>query len=118
MPEQEHHADIKSKINRYVEICNNALAQSSGRFPFSCILQAVQESGKSPKVRVALKGDPRDPDQEMRLENGRIVIMPCDAGQSAAIWKLCPDYLEDVLARPQNYTENPALLDWDWLYSR
>lgn len=116
MPEQ-HNADIKNRITRYVQICNQALELSSGRFPFSCILQAVQESGKSPRVRIMTKGAQAYSGYEMRLEGGRIVLMPYDERKIAALWSLCPDYLEDVLARPEYYTDNPARLNWDWLYT-
>lgn len=106
-------------MQRYVSICNAALLKNSARFPFKQILAAAEKNGKGRPVDVAIIDQPDSDHYAITLAEGRIKaekqkmqINHCDQAQ----WRVKQSYLDDVVRNAPVYIENPARLDWEWLY--
>lgn len=113
--------EAQALINRYVDVCNAALWRNRDRFPFKQILGAAQkaESGRLVETVVEARGQKKQDSFVMTLDKGQIVVRPhgscADCGCERR-WIVHEDYLQDVIRHPDVYINNPARLDWDWLY--
>ena len=106
-------------INRYVGICNEALLQNRNRFPFKQILGAARESEKDRPVEVCIKDNGSSDTYVFRLKDSGIIAAPhdsCKGCDCVRSWNVSANYLEDVVKDPQSYIQNPAKLDWEWMY--
>lgn len=107
---------------RYVAVCNAAILKNAGRFPFKQILSAAERHDGGRKVAACVKGRCEQP-YILVLKNGAIEIVHglytdeyldvCDT-----VWHVSRDYLDDVVSHADQYIDNPARLDWEWLYKK
>lgn len=104
-------------IERYVGVCNDALMENKDRFPFKQILGAARAHNVSCLVELII--DDTRTDYLLNIEHDEIVVRLCD-GQCGEEhnreWRVKNDYLSDVISRPVIYVNNPALIDWSWMY--
>lgn len=111
---------MEELFRRYIDICNKALAKNAGRFPFEQIIMGAQnENGQAPECH-CIVGNKKDHIYLLTLQNGAISMTPLlekpAKTKRAHVWQITPTYLEDVTKDPEYYIENPARLNWDWLY--
>ena len=108
-------------LNSYIDICNEALQKNAGRFPFEQMIMAAQdEDGRAPECHCVVGGQ-RDSAYHLMLQDRKISYKPVGSdhdknGKAPRHWHVTMSYLEDVIAHPDHYIENPARLNWDWLY--
>lgn len=108
-------------FNSYIDVCNEALQKNAGRFPFEQMIMAAQdENGSAPACRCIVGGE-KDNSYRLTLENRKISYKPINGDNNtgpdnARNWHVSLSYLEDVISHPEHYIENPARLNWDWLY--
>lgn len=106
-------------IKSYVNICNKALSLNKDRFPFKQILGAAKKSETGKKIEVQIAGDSSIDSYVFSIENNQIIVSPhsscekCDCDRS---WHLEWPYLQEVLKNPDSYIQNPAKINWDWIY--
>lgn len=114
-------------FERYVAICNVALAKNADRFPFKQILKAAEEHSGGRYAAVEIVDNYMPAVYVLSIQGGRIVlehlsecaalntniwtIRPCDKK-----WRITSKYLNEVVENASRYIDNPALLNWDWLY--
>lgn len=106
-------------INRYVSVCNEALLENRDRFPFKQILGAAKKNEKNHSVEVWVRGGGAHSLYVFRLRDDGIVASShddCDGCACVRSWDVSAAYLEDVVRDPQTYIDNPAKLDWEWMY--
>lgn len=112
-------SDYDSLIERYLDVCNQALSLNKNRFPFKQILGAAQKSeygkiievniiGSSPSVSYAMKFDPKG-----LVAKPHTDCRPCQCDRT---WFVSADYLKDVARNPKSYIQNPAKINWEWMY--
>ncbi len=105
-------------LERYLDVCNQALVENRGRFPFKQILGAAEEFGDEGVVDVHVIDVFPEPRYLMEFSGGQIVARAydrrggdvCECG-----WKVSVSYLEDVAKNSDVYIRNPAKIDWEWM---
>lgn len=106
-------------IERYVDICNRALLQNRDRFPFKQILGAAQKAESERPVEVVLSDAIPPETYVFCLKSDGIEVKPhilCDDCICVRSWNTSITYLQDVAKNAQAYINNPAKLDWEWMY--
>jgi signal transduction histidine kinase len=109
--------EYEQVFQQYLEICNRAIEQNKGIFPYTEIwgarLEALEEDMKvqaivfddRPKVAYMLRFT-----KAMKIEIvQKNAIPPEDA------WPFTYQYLKRVVENPQDYIDNPAKLEWGWM---
>ena len=111
------HSDL---IEQYIDVCNKALINSKDRFPFKQILGAAREAENGSVVEVNVVGDDiASGSFVFELYGDGVTAKPhgeCDGCQCDRQWSVSKAYLEGVAADPQSYVNNPAKIDWGWMY--
>lgn len=106
-------------IERYVSICNAALFQNAGRFPFKQILEAAEQCSQGRMIEVEVLGLSGADKYVFSLAKGRIHAEKHDCGDACKCdgkWNISREYLESVVQNAPEYIDNPARLNWEWLY--
>lgn len=106
-------------LERYVGVCNQALLQNRNRFPFKQILGAARQSERGRPVEVVIADDLSKESYVFYLKDQGIEIRPhgaCGACNCVRRWAVHTAYLEEVACRPERYIENPARLNWEWMF--
>lgn len=110
------HCDL---IEQYVHVCNQALLLNRDRFPFKQILGAARVAEKGCVVEVSIADDPLLESFVFELRGSGIVVRAhgdcpdCDCDRE---WSVSSTYLKCVANNPQSFIENPAKIDWEWMY--
>ena len=103
---------------QYLDVCNVALERNKDRFPFKQILGAAQQAETGRLIELQISGDERA-SYVMQIEQGQIIAKPhSDCGECSCDrkWNVESSYLEEVAGNPQIYIENPAKINWEWMY--
>ena len=106
-------------IKSYVDVCNQALAAHSNKFPFKQILGAASQADRGKKIEVSLFGDGEGSSYVFTMEGSRIHVTPhggCHNCNCDRKWQIEKEYLEQVKKDPMTYIQNPAKINWEWLY--
>lgn len=106
-------------ITRYLDVCNRALALNKDRFPFKQILGAARSAECDRVIEVDVMDSQPKQSYVMSIYHDRVVAVPhgecCDC-QCDRTWCVTVSYLEEVVLRPDIYIQNPAKIDWGWMY--
>jgi len=106
-------------LEQYLEICNKVMQQNRDRFPYSQIWQAGEQALSGRAVELAVVDDAPKAHKCVTLEACKINSEPTGkAAEDPPVMRLSASYLEDVVAHPDKYIDNPSLIDWDWLTIR
>lgn len=103
---------------QYLDVCNAALERNRDRFPFKQILGAAQRAERGRLIELQIVEDEQS-SYVMQIEQGRVVAQPhgdCKDCNCVREWNVSKDYLEDVVQNPQIYINNPAKINWEWMY--
>jgi len=105
-------------FQRYLDVCNRALDMNKDKFPFKQILLPVQLSQSSKTIEVSIIDDlPKD--SYTLTVNGHHLVGnihgQCANCKCDGKWRIHKSYLEDVIRHPDEYIQNPAKIDWEWL---
>lgn len=117
--------DIKSDnhdvlIQRYVDICNRALDLNKDRFPFQQILCAAREAETGRLIEVDIVDSKPKVSYVMHIEKDSIVTEPhgdCDDCNCDRLWPVTLEYLKNVVHNSDAHINNPAKIDWEWMYN-
>lgn len=111
--------EMANLLNGYVSVCNEALLKNKERFPFKQILGAAREREAGQLIEVVVdQANPEDV-YVFGIEDDKIIVMPhteCEECTCVRTWNPSKDYIDNVLADPETYINNPALIDWNWMY--
>ncbi len=106
-------------VSDYTDVCNKALSQNSDRFPYEQILGAAKKLAHGQVVEVNVMDWGYAESYIFTLSEQGIVSQPhdaCGACECVRSWDVSKDYLERVSEMPNDYIENPAKINWDWLF--
>lgn len=112
-------SDYDHLIKRYLDVCNQALSFNENRFPFKQILGAAQDSECGKVIEVNITGGSSTASYAMTFDKKGLMAKPhadCDSCQCDRIWSVSEDYLQDVAKNPKIYIQNPAKINWEWMY--
>lgn len=104
-------------FKQYVDVCNRALSSHAAEFPYKQIWGAFRHVAGKEGVRVAVYDDQPKTEYALRFEEDHIEADRSGDEESPVV-RLNLSYLKQVVEHPEEYIENPARLDWDWLKNR
>jgi hypothetical protein len=99
----------------YLEICNQALESNADNFPYKQLWEAAQQKLKEKAVAVAIYDDHPKAAYEIKFADNTIDFHPVKRVPQQESWHVNLSYLEEVVAHKDEYIQNPAKIDWDWL---
>lgn len=106
-------------LERYLDICNQVMRKNRDRFPYNQIWQAGEEALSGRSVQFTIVDDAPKAQCRVTLESNEINgEIGQDTKDEPPVMRLSTTYIEDVVANPKKYIENPSLIDWDWLQMR
>ena len=106
-------------LKHYINICNQALLQNKERFPFKQILGAAKDAEYEQPVEVVVSDTKPLETYVFRLKAGGVEVKPhalCGDCACVRSWNTDTSYLQNVIKNPKAYIENPAMLNWEWMY--
>ncbi len=104
-------------MERYVEICNESLAENHNRFPFKQILSAARDAQKRRYISVVLANVPTCQSLALCLnEEITLITQTNETIGDDGTWVVDLSYIENVIENAAEYIANPAKIDWEWLY--
>ena len=115
---EKTHEDL---FAQYLEVCNQALQASKYKFPFQQILGAAQRVNHSRKLEVFVIEDRPQSAYVLSLKNEKMMAeskAPCVDCDCQGEWRVARSYLEDVIQNSPEYIQNPAKIDWGWLFEQ
>jgi hypothetical protein len=117
-------SDARRLLERYVEVCNRAIARNSHKTWFRRAKQASKLVVGGSKFRtIVYEGDPDNTVAEATLQfdagQETVRVLKENDQDVAFSWKVSTSYLGDAAdVRPDWYVANPLRLDWKWLSDR
>lgn len=105
----------------YLNTMNRALAEHENETPYKQIIDASERVLGNKKLGVAIyKNDPDSPHDFYTVEftDGRIAFVSHGKDAPEYSWKTKESFMADVVENKDDYIQNPAKLNWDWLKNR
>jgi len=103
-------------LRQCIAVYNRALDQNRDRFPFKQVLGAAQLIGQNRDIRIDF-AEGQQSSYAMIFDGKNLSLHEQAPAEHFNIsWQVERSYLEEMLSHPQSYIDNPANLDWDWLY--
>jgi len=121
MSEQAVSSDTYDLFMGTLDVVNQALKEHADTPVIGEILSAAGKFSEGKRLGVAVyKTDPDEPFDyfTLRIANGKVELDSRGKGDPDIAWRVSQDYLRKVNENPQDYVDNPAKLDLDWLKSR
>lgn len=104
----------------YVAVCNKALQENANRFPFQQILGAARTLNQSQNIEVSVLDWGHRETYIFKLDHQGLSVSPhtkCQDCKCIRSWSVNKDYIERVTENPNAYIENPAKINWEWMYA-
>lgn len=105
-------------FRQYVEVCNRALEANKDKFPYKQLWDVTQAVMKDETIPVAIYDDQPKATYALRFKDHHIDADAVEQELEEHPWHLNTSYLEEVVSHPDDYINNPAKIDWDWLCNR
>ena len=116
---------FQDALDRYIEICERALASDKTTGPMRAIFRSALDQLNGERLSLALYDDQPKAlchvdilDQKVCTSEAIVFSEPANSEAycpSSRVVRLSLTHIQDVIAQPERYLENPALLDWSWL---
>ncbi len=105
---------------RYLEICNEALDCNKDKFPYKQIWHAAQKFLQDKNISLAVYDDNPKVTYNLSINDNHIDVVSkkVEGKKSDGAWHVNMSYMEKVVSNPEEYINNPAKIDWDWLRNR
>ncbi len=114
-------SDTVTLFTDALNVTNAALAKHKDSLPYKPLLQASEKILGDRRIGVEVYDrDPSSPFEyfTIRFREGAFEFVAHGKREPDVAWKVSRSYLEKITESPEDYVENPAKLDWDWLKSR
>lgn len=111
--------NVSDLVYQYADVCNQALLLNRDRFPFKQILGAAQRAEQGSMIEVSIIDIHNAETFVLHLTEKGIVARPhgeCVDCTCDRKWGVSKKYLEDVSSNPECYIQNPAYINWEWMY--
>jgi hypothetical protein len=111
------HEDAEVLFERYLAICNEAIAAHEDEFPYRELTSAAEHMLGDDPIDLVIYDDEPKAAFSVRFKKKR--LKPKGAPKDVRkAWRVNLSYLRHVAAHPETYIEHPENLDLDWLKSR
>lgn len=109
-------SDSYKLIEQYLDICRSAMAANKDRFPFKQIFAGLSDERVNRIVAVYIHEESSVLPLGIKVRGGNFILEEGLPSSPCKIWRVSREYLEQVLSEPLSYINNPAKIDWDWVY--
>ena len=109
---------IDDLFNQFLEVCNQAMEAHKDEFPYKQIWEAAEQLQREKGLHVTIYDDEPKGDFQLRLQDKHIELLSDSEDDSGEGWRINKSYMKRVVENPEEYIEEPAKLDWDWLKNR
>lgn len=109
--------DYTLLIQSYLDVCNKSLSRNKTRFPFKQIFEAAIKYDHGRKIEVQIGEHPDT--YVLEFEDDSLTVKPhskCKNCNCDGHWRVDDNYLIDVVGNPEVYIDNPAKINWEWMY--
>lgn len=100
---------------------NAALEMHRDSLLFQAMLKACDAELEGEDLGVAVYDEDADQPSDhftIRMQEGSFAFVSHSQSSDGDDWEVSEDYLDQVIADPKRYIENPSLLSFDWLKQR
>ncbi|MEJ2514142.1 MAG: hypothetical protein P8080_06080 [Gammaproteobacteria bacterium] len=113
--------DIYELFTDALDTINKSLKENRGSGFYGTLISAWDKFVDGHKAGVAVYD--KKPDEPfdyftLRYLNGKFELLARGKSEHDTEWHVSRDYLESLADHPQEYIDNPAKLDLDWLKSK
>ncbi len=105
----------KELFAQYVAVCNRALETHKDEFPYKQLWEMAQVALEKQPVSLAIYDDQLKAVYDVLLHDNHLNIVAESHAQPSHVWHMNRHYLEQVVNNPDDYINNPAKIDWEWL---
>jgi|GEM_PF-3514482 len=115
--DDNHQRASADMFTRYIEICNESLLRNKDRFPFKQIISAAREAKEHKYITVQIT--PNAPSKPLIIYLKQRIHLATEVDKTmeeSGIWMVDKTYIERVISHADEYIENPAKINWEWLY--
>lgn len=109
---------MESLFERYLDICNRAIAQNKDNFPYQQILSVSKNVFEKHPIDLAVYDDRPKIVLSLQFQDDKLKYADKVPADPKKAWRVNLSYLRQVVKNPQEYISHPEKLDLDWLKSR
>ncbi|MCK7593884.1 hypothetical protein [Pseudomarimonas salicorniae] len=112
------HNDHYTLFMDALDVVNRSLKENRGEGVYGKLIEGFDKFADKHVSAVALYGDdPAHPFDYFTIKYtaGRFELVERGKGEHNTEWKVSKDYLVSVVENPQEYIDNPAKLDLEWM---
>ncbi len=110
--------NIDELFQKYLEICNKAIAENKDRFPYKNLMSLSENILGDHKIDLAVYDDNPKGAYSLQFRDKKLELAEKPPEKPESAWRVNRSYLEKVVSNPEKYVEHPERLDLDWLKSR
>lgn len=103
-------------LEQYLEICNSAIDANRDRFPFKQIFSVLSDPDNTRMVAAYIKEPAAIRPVYIEVQGHDFSVKEAAKKLPQKVWRVHRSYLEEVIEAPLSYINNPAKIDWDWIY--
>jgi hypothetical protein len=111
--------DHNHLLKQYLDVCHQAMISNKNRFPFKQILSAAKKAGTGNTIEINITDTSSKNSYVLKLQNEGVSLKPhgnCQNCKCDRKWLISEEYLQEVVKQPEIYIQNPAKLNWEWMY--
>lgn len=103
-------------LEQYLEICQSAIDANKDRFPFKQIFSVLSDPDNTRTVAAYIKEHKLIQPYYIKVIGHDFIVKESPQNLPQKVWRVHRSYLEEVVEAPMSYINNPAKIDWDWIY--
>ena len=106
-------------VQQYLDVCNRALEANREGFPWKQIIALGESKWSGNNIGLGINEPGREtPDTyTIKFANGRFIYGGPGKIDTEYTWEADKNFMEQVVANPQEYIDKPMKINWDWAVS-
>jgi hypothetical protein len=106
-------------VQQYLDVVNRSLQANREGFPWKQIISLGETkwSGKNIGLGINEPGREVPETYTIKFANGRFVYDGPGKVDTSYTWEADRNFMEKVVANPQEYIDSPMKINWDWVKS-
>lgn len=112
-----NHKNAQNLIQRYIEICNQAIRDNPDAFPINQLIRFEGIEKLNNRFDIAVFDDKPLIACTLHYQDQKLIYSFCERAEATA-WRLGLSHIQKVVKNPEDYIHDPDKLDLDWFSSR
>ncbi|MDQ3024429.1 MAG: hypothetical protein M3R04_08620 [bacterium] len=106
-------------VKQYLDVVNRSLQANSEGFPWKQIIAKGESTWSGKNIGLGINEPGRETPETYTLTfaNGKFVYGGPGKVDTSYTWEADKGFLENVVAKPQEYIDSPMKINWDWIKS-